>query len=72
MTQGQRVSRSLWGPGRWICIHQLTFMLRSVNGWLVPWEPKGIEFVEDVLSVDWLPVPGEDAAPVMVRDEEPR
>lgn len=72
LDRGQRVTRALWGPGRWLCMHQCMFMVRTWNGGLVPWEPRGTELFEDVHATDWMPIAAEDAAPVFVRDEEPR
>lgn len=72
MNAGQRVTRALWGPGRWLCARHCVFMVRTHNGGLVPWQPRGTEFFEDVNASDWMPVTAEDAAPVIVRDEEPR
>lgn len=74
MKRGQRMTRLSWGPNRWVTFDAIQMMLfeRSFDGWLVPWNASGRELFECLDATDWLPVAAEDAAPVLVRDEEPR
>lgn len=72
MDRGQRVTRGVWGPARWICCQRLMYFVRTRDGGLVPWEPRGTELFEDTHATDWVPIAAEDAAPVTVREEEPR
>lgn len=71
MDRGERVTRSAWGPTRWICGMACTYWVRTPSG-LTSWAPRGTELWEDTHATDWMPIAAEDAAPVLVRDEEPR